>query len=168
MKLPARVALAVLLGALLPRGAAAQTPEQFYKGRTVTLIVGFAPGGINDISARIVGKHLGRFIPGNPTVVVQNMPGAGGLRGANYLYNLAPRDGLVMGVVSQTVAVGQVLATTPGIQYDARSFTWIGRINSNVEKVPLLAARWSLDPAAIDERFLQYERGVAGERSRRH
>src|SRR5207253_9949598 len=59
--------------------------------------------------------------------------GAGGLRGANYLYNVAARDGTVMGVVSQTVAVGQVLATTPGIQYDARRYTWIGRINSNVE-----------------------------------
>ena len=54
-------------------------PEQFYRGRTVTLIVGFAPGGINDISARVVGKHLGRFIPGNPAIVVQNIPGAGGL-----------------------------------------------------------------------------------------
>jgi tripartite-type tricarboxylate transporter receptor subunit TctC len=61
------------------------------------------------------------------------MPGAGGLRGANYLYNVAARDGTVLGVVSQTVAVGQVLATTPGIQYDARKYNWIGRINSNVE-----------------------------------
>ena len=61
------------------------------------------------------------------------MPGAGGLRGANYLYNVAARDGTVMGVVSQTVAVGQVLGTTPGIQYDARKYAWIGRINSNVE-----------------------------------
>ena len=74
MKLPTRLALAILFGAVLPLAAAAQTPEQFYKGRTVTLIVGFAPGGINDISARVVGKHLGRFIPGNPTIVVQNLP----------------------------------------------------------------------------------------------
>jgi tripartite-type tricarboxylate transporter receptor subunit TctC len=66
-------------------------------------------------------------------VVVQNMPGAGGLRGANYLYNVAARDGTALGVVSQTVAVGQVLGTTPGIQYDARKYSWIGRINSNVE-----------------------------------
>jgi len=65
--------------------------------------------------------------------VVQNMPSAGGLRGANYLYNVAARDGTVVGVVSQTVAVGQVLATTPGSQYDAPKYTWIGRINSNVE-----------------------------------
>jgi tripartite-type tricarboxylate transporter receptor subunit TctC len=61
------------------------------------------------------------------------MPGAGGLRGANYLYNVAARDGTALGVVSQTVAVGQVLGTTPGIQYDARKYSWIGRINSNVE-----------------------------------
>ena len=72
-------------------------------------------------------------LPGKPNVIVQNMPGAGGLRGANYLYNVAAKDGSVMGVVSQTVAVGQVLGTTPGIQYDARQFTWVGRVNANVE-----------------------------------
>src|SRR4029077_11252242 len=83
--------------------------------------------------SRLIARHIGAHLPGSPNVVVQNMPGAGGLRGANYLYNVAARDGTVLGVVSQTVAVGQVLGTTPGIQYDARRFTWLGRINSNVE-----------------------------------
>ena len=103
MTLPTRLALAVLLGASLPLAAAAQTPEQFYKGRTVTLIVGFAPGGINDISARVVGKHLGRFIPGNPTIVVQNLPGAGGLGAANRLYNVAEKDGSVIAGLGRSV-----------------------------------------------------------------
>jgi tripartite-type tricarboxylate transporter receptor subunit TctC len=103
------------------------------KGKTVSIIASFEAGGPYDLYSRLVARHLGAHLPGQPTVVVQNMPGAGGLRGANYLYNVAARDGTVMGVVSQTVAVGQVLATTPGIQYDARRYAWIGRINSNVE-----------------------------------
>ena len=104
-----------------------------FKGKTVTIIASFEAGGPYDFYSRLVGRYIGAHLPGNPNVIVQNMPGAGGLRGANYLYNVAPKDGTAMGVVSQTVAVGQVLAITPGIQYDARKFTWVGRINSNVE-----------------------------------
>jgi tripartite-type tricarboxylate transporter receptor subunit TctC len=104
-----------------------------FKGKTVTIIAGFEAGGPYDFYARLVGRYIGAHLPGNPGVIVQNMPGAGGLRGANYIYNVAPKDGTALGVVSQTVAVGQVLAVTPGIQYDARKFTWVGRINSNVE-----------------------------------
>ena len=110
---------------------AQDTPD--FKGKVVNIIASFEAGGPYDLYSRLVARHLGAHLPGQPTVVVQNMPGAGGLRGANYLYNVAARDGTVMGVVSQTVAVGQVLATTPGIQYDARRYAWIGRINSNVE-----------------------------------
>ena len=113
-------------------GASAQGAPEF-RGKTVVIIASFEAGGPYDFYSRLVARFIGAHLPGNPTVVVQNMPGAGGLRGANYLYNVAARDGTVMGVVSQTVAVGQVLATTPGIQYDARKYTWIGRINSNVE-----------------------------------
>jgi tripartite-type tricarboxylate transporter receptor subunit TctC len=123
------VALAL---ALLPSGAAAEELAD-YKGKTITIVASFEAGGPYDFYARLVGRYIGPHLPGSPAVVVQNMPGAGGLRGANYLYNVAARDGTVLGVVSQTVAVGQVLAITPGIQYHAGRFTWIGRINSNVE-----------------------------------
>src|SRR5438067_10029865 len=118
---------------LLVRTAATAEDAPDFRGKAITIMASFEAGGPYDFYSRLIARHIGPHLPGSPAVVVQNMPGAGGLRGANYLYNLAPRDGLVMGVVSQTVAVGQVLATTPGIQYDARSFTWIGRINSNVE-----------------------------------
>ncbi|HEY7298917.1 MAG TPA: tripartite tricarboxylate transporter substrate-binding protein [Xanthobacteraceae bacterium] len=124
-------ALVVALVLPCPAGAAEGLPD--FRGRTVTIIASFEAGGPYDFYGRLIAGHIGAYLPGHPTVVVQNMPGAGGLRGANYLYNIAARDGTVMGVVSQTVAVGQVLATTAGIQYDARKFTWIGRINSNVE-----------------------------------
>src|SRR5215813_1504149 len=123
------IALVVALGG--PGAHAEDVPD--FKGKTVTIIASFEAGGPYDFYSRLVGRYIGSHLPGNPVVVVQNMPGAGGLRGANYLYNVAARDGTLLGVVSQTVAVGQVLGTTPGIQYDARKYTWIGRINSNVE-----------------------------------
>ena len=82
-------AFAVL--AFPPLPAAAQSAEEFYKGRTVTLIIGFGPGGLNDIAGRLVAQHLPRFIPGHPRVVAQNMPGAGGLIAANHRYNVARR-----------------------------------------------------------------------------
>src|SRR3954469_8788230 len=124
-------ALAALISALITP-ALAQNPPDF-KGKTVTVIASFEAGGPHDFYSRLVARFLGAHLPGNPNVIVQNMPGAGGLRGANYLYNVAAHDGTALGVVSQAVAVGQILGTTPGIQYDARKYTWVGRINSNVE-----------------------------------
>jgi tripartite-type tricarboxylate transporter receptor subunit TctC len=126
-------AAALVVALVFPCAAGSSEGSPDFRGRTVTIIASFEAGGPYDFYSRLIAGHIGAHLPGSPTVVVQNMPGAGGLRGANYLYNIAARDGSVMGVVSQTVAVGQVLATTPGIQYDARKYTWIGRINSNVE-----------------------------------
>jgi len=140
----ARVARALAVAVVLALGceARAQAQEQAqesakagaeFRGKTLTVVASFEAGGPYDFYSRLIARHLGAHLPGQPAVVVQNMPGAGGLRGANYLYNVAARDGTVLGVVSQTVAVGQVLGTTPGIQYDARKYSWIGRINANVE-----------------------------------
>ena len=122
-----RALYAVALLSIAHTACAQDGPD--FKGKTITLIASFEAGGPYDFYSRLVARYLGAHLPGQPAVVVQNMPGAGGLRGANYLYNVAARDGTVMGVVSQTVAVGQVLGTTPGIQYDARKYAWIGRIN---------------------------------------
>jgi tripartite-type tricarboxylate transporter receptor subunit TctC len=128
----ARIAIGLVALAACVSPAASQ-PGPDFSGKTVTIIASFEAGGPYDFYARLVARHLGVHLPGKPQVIVQNMPGAGGLRGANYLYNVAAKDGTVMGVVSQTVAVGQVLGTTPGIQYDAPKYTWIGRMNANVE-----------------------------------
>src|SRR5579871_3951264 len=119
----ARLSAGVLAVALAAPACAQDAAD--FKGKTVTFISSFEAGGPYDLYTRLVARHIGPHLPGNPTVITQNMAGAGGLRGANYLYNIAARDGTVMGLVSQTVAVGQVLATTPGIQYDARKFNWI-------------------------------------------
>ena len=124
-------AIAVAVMILVQPATAEEAPD--FKGKTVTVVASFEAGGPYDFYTRLVARSIGAHLPGNPNVIVQNMPGAGGLRGANTIYNIAPRDGTVMGVVSQTIAVGQVLGTTPGLQYDARKFAWIGRINSNVE-----------------------------------
>jgi tripartite-type tricarboxylate transporter receptor subunit TctC len=132
--------VAIALAACLSLMSWSTRAQDEFKGKTITVIAGFEAGGPYDFYSRLVARHLGAHLPGNPAVVVQNMPGAGGLRGANYLYNVAAKDGTALGVVSQTVAVGQVLATTPGIQYDARKFTWVGRINSNVEVLHAWAA----------------------------
>jgi tripartite-type tricarboxylate transporter receptor subunit TctC len=129
MTLMTKLALVILLGAALPVAAAAQTPEQFYRGRTVTLIVGFAPGGINDISARVVGKHLGRFIPGNPTVVVQNLPGAGGLGAGNRLYNVAEKDGSVIAGLGRSVPQ-LAIQGAPNVSFDPQKFTWLGSLSA--------------------------------------
>jgi len=129
----ATMRIAALVAGLAMAGPAPAQDSADFSGKTVTVIASFEAGGPYDFYARLIARHIGAHLPGKPNVIVQNMPGAGGLRGANYLYNVAAKDGTAMGVVSQTVAVGQVLGTVPGIQYDARRYTWIGRMNANVE-----------------------------------
>jgi tripartite-type tricarboxylate transporter receptor subunit TctC len=119
--------LAIWLGSL---PAHAQPAD--FAGKTVTIISSFGPGGGYTIYAELVARHLGAHLPGKPAVIVKTMPGAGGMNGTNYLANVAPRDGTVLGVVPQTVAIAQALGE-PGRRYDAAAFNWIGRVNSNVE-----------------------------------
>jgi len=107
-------------------------PRVDFAGKTVTIISSFGAGGGYTIYAEIVARHLGAHLPGRPNVVVRTMPGAGGLNGTHHLYNVAARDGSVLGVVPQTVAIAQALGEQ-GLRYDARAFNWIGRVNSNVE-----------------------------------
>jgi tripartite-type tricarboxylate transporter receptor subunit TctC len=115
--------ICVLAGAALP----AQTVEEFYKARTLSLVIPNAPGGSFDLYARLVADHLGRFIPGHPTIVPQNMPGAAGMQAANYLAGIAPRDGSVMSVLVPNITLAQILGL-PGVTYDVRRFNWIGRV----------------------------------------
>jgi len=129
-------ALALLL-AVAPRVAVAQAVEQFYRGRTVMLLVGSAPGGINDISARLVARHLGRFVPGNPALVVQNNPGAGGLVTANRLFVNAEKDGSVLAKLER--AVPQLaIQGHPNAQFDPTRFTWLGSLSSYADDAYLM------------------------------
>src|SRR3954467_739737 len=111
---------------------AQQSVEAFYKGNTINLYVGFSPGGSYDFYARLFARHMGRHIPGHPMIVVQSMPGAGSLRAANYLYNVAPKDGTALAVVTQTVMLEESFKT-PGVQYKATEFTYVGRMTAVLE-----------------------------------
>jgi tripartite-type tricarboxylate transporter receptor subunit TctC len=114
------------LGSAVPQPARAQSAvADFYRGRTVNLIVGYSAGGGYDTYARIFARHVGKHIPGNPAIVVQNMPGAGSLKLANYLYNVAPKDGTTIGVFSRGLAMEPLIGGN-NTQYDSTKFTWLG------------------------------------------
>ena len=105
LRAAARPGMTLLLLALLLRRAAQAEPiADFYRGKTVNVLIGVGVGGEYDIQARLVARHIGKHIPGNPTVVPQNMTGAGGLRMVNYLYNVAPKDGLSIGMIANASA----------------------------------------------------------------
>ena len=94
-------AFAMLVCAVAPHLAVAQSVESFYKGRTITLIVPTSAGGVNDLAGRLVGRHLGQFIPGNPNIVVENQPGGAGIVAANKLYNTTEKDGLTIAIIQR-------------------------------------------------------------------
>ncbi len=123
--------LAAVRGLLagLAQPAAAQSVEAFYKGRTVTMLVDTAPGGINDLSARLVARHLGRFSPGNPLIVVKTQPGAGGLTAANRLYRVVERDGSVLAKLERAVPQLAIQGDR-NANFDPSKFTWLGSLSS--------------------------------------
>lgn len=123
-------AVAAALVAAAP--AAAQDAARFYKGKTVTMYIGYSPGGGYDLYGRMVARHIGRHIPGTPTVVAKNMPGAGGLKMTNWLYNVGPKDGTAIASAPQAIAIEQALGSK-GIKYDAAKFNWIGRVTPITE-----------------------------------
>jgi tripartite-type tricarboxylate transporter receptor subunit TctC len=111
--------------------ASAQSVADFYKGKTIQIVVGFGAGGGYDLYARALGRHLGKHVPGNPAVVVQNMEGAGSVRAANYVYAGSPQDGTVIAAVNQNAPMYQLLGGA-GARYEAAQLQWLGSMtNSN-------------------------------------
>jgi tripartite-type tricarboxylate transporter receptor subunit TctC len=147
------LAIAVLL--LAADAAAAEPVEQFFARRTVTITIGYTAGGSYDLYGRMVARHLGKHIPGQPTVIAQNMPGAGSLKAANYLYEVAPKDGTALGIVVESAALEQALAN-PAVQYDAGQFTYLGRVatSNNIFMQWHTAKVQSLDDAKRTETSL--------------
>ena len=125
-------ALSLSLATLISATPAFAADEDFFKGKTITVYIGFSPGGTYDLFGRMVARFIGKQIPGNPTVVASNMPGAGSFTASNWLYRIAPKDGTALGTVSQTLAIDEALKTK-GVQFKAAEFTWIGRVTSNIE-----------------------------------
>ncbi len=108
-----------------------QAVADFYRGKTVTLLVGYSAGGGYDQYARLLSRHLGRFIPGNPSVIVQNQPGAGSVLSANTLFNSSPKDGTVIGTFARGLPAEELLGSE-GVQYKSAQFNWIGSMNEEV------------------------------------
>jgi tripartite-type tricarboxylate transporter receptor subunit TctC len=116
------------IAAFMATQAEAQGVASLYRGKTVTVIVGFSPGGGYDLYARVLARHIGKHLPGAPSVTVQNMPGAGSLKAANYLYNIAPKDGTVFGTFDRGLPMERLLGRVEGENFDASRFTWIGSV----------------------------------------
>lgn len=110
---------------------AAQTPAEFFKDKTLTINVGYGAGGGYDMTTRIVARHFGRHIPGNPTVVVSNMPGGGSLRVINFLYNAAPKDGLTLGVFGALLML-EPLRGNSNVKAEPAKFEWIGSMHNDI------------------------------------
>ncbi len=106
--------------------------DKFYAGKSLHLVIGYAPGGGYDLYARTLARHMGRHIPGQPNIVVQNMPGAGSLKAANFLYTIAPKDGTTFGGFSRGAYLDPLLGRGAGAQYVAPKFGWLGSISSEV------------------------------------
>ncbi|HWG04810.1 MAG TPA: tripartite tricarboxylate transporter substrate-binding protein, partial [Beijerinckiaceae bacterium] len=121
--------LAILLAALGRSAAHADEPD-FYRGKTIELVISTGPGGGLDSNARIVARHLADHIPGHPTIVARNMPGAGHLRAANYIYNEAPKDGTTIGTLIPAFVLAQILDGR-GVQFDAAKFQWLVSTSSS-------------------------------------
>jgi tripartite-type tricarboxylate transporter receptor subunit TctC len=129
------IAALIASGLALAAPAHAQSVEDFYRGRTITVLVGFTAGGGYDLYARVLARHIGRHVPGSPAVVVQNMPGAGSLKATQFVYSVAPKDGTVLATVSRGMATEPLLT---GAKFDATRLTWIGSITSETS----LCATW--------------------------
>jgi tripartite-type tricarboxylate transporter receptor subunit TctC len=133
---------AALLLAPVPDPAAAQGVANFYSGKTINLLIGFTAGGGYDLYGRTLARYLGRYIPGNPNVVAQNMPGAGSLKVVNYLYNAAPKDGTAIGHFAPGVLFERLLGRPSAEtgQFEATRFTWLGSVSREISVCGFIAA----------------------------
>ena len=116
----------------LPSPQASADPiEDFYRGKTLRMLIGYGPGGGYDLYGRLVAEFLPRFIPGNPLIVPQNMPGGGSFVAAKFMYEAAPKDGTVFGSLAQTLALDSMVNTTAKI--DVTQFKYLGRLVTNID-----------------------------------
>jgi tripartite-type tricarboxylate transporter receptor subunit TctC len=133
--LRASLILALQTAALLaPSRTSAQGPEELYKGKMIDFVIGYPPGGSNDVWSRLVSRHIGNHIPGKPNVVPKNMPGAGSFLAVNQIFNSLAKDGTVIGIGAPTIPLDERLGT-PGVRFKTDELNWIGRVDSLVNMV---------------------------------
>jgi tripartite-type tricarboxylate transporter receptor subunit TctC len=128
--------------------APAASVADFYRGKTISVVVGTTPGGTNDFIARTLVTHMKKHIPGSPKIIVRNMPGAGSMRATNYLFNVANKDGTAFGTMIRGLVLGPLL-DIEGVAFDASRFNWIGSVN----KVVMVGAVWKTAPARTLEQM---------------
>jgi tripartite-type tricarboxylate transporter receptor subunit TctC len=136
--------------------ARANDVEGFYRGRSINVIIGYGPGGGYDAYGRLLARHMGRYVPGNPTLVAQNMPGAGGLKATQYLYEVAPKDGTAIGTVARAQPLAPLLGNA---SFDAMRLTWIGSITDEAS----LCLSWSTSKVRTWQELMTTEVLFAGE-----
>jgi tripartite-type tricarboxylate transporter receptor subunit TctC len=145
------VALLVLAGV-----AGAAGVEDFYKGRNVSLIIGYSVGGGYDAYARLLGRYIGKHIPGEPSIIPQQMAGAGSLRAANYIYSVAVKDGSVFGTFSRSMGVSPLIDKA---EFDSRKFTWLGSVTDD----NTICVTWNTSPVKNWDDFLSKPSKFGGE-----
>src|SRR5262249_62373854 len=123
--------LSLLLSAAMPAAVMGQLASEPFKGQTISIEIGYGPGGGEDTPSARLGRPYGRFIPGNPAVVPKNMPGAGSLRAANYIFNLAPKDGTELGAWAASTVMEPLMGNDQA-KFDATKFGWIGSMNQDI------------------------------------
>ena len=156
----ARLACGVVPLLLAMQPGHAQPVADFYRGKTIQMLIGYTVGGGYDLNARVLARHMGKHIPGNPNIVAQNMAGAGSLRLANFLYNVAPKDGTAIGIVGRGMAMEPLIGGS-ATQYDARRYTWIGSVSDQVS----LCATWHTSKVKNWNDMLKTDFTVGGEGS---
>jgi tripartite-type tricarboxylate transporter receptor subunit TctC len=147
-----------LVAMAMPAGAQAQSVADFYKGKTVIVIVGYTAGGGYDLYARALSRHMGRHLPGNPNFIVQNITGAGSLNAANNIYNVAAKDGTVFGTFGRGLAMEPLIGTAR-VQFDSTKFTWLGSGTNEIS----LCATWHTSPIKTWQDALKAQFTVGGE-----
>src|SRR5215467_2002136 len=152
-------ALALALVAIMACAEArAGAVEDFYKGKNINLIIGYSVGGGYDLYARQVARFMGKYIPGEPNIVPQNMTGAGSMRAANYLYAAAPKDGTAIGTFARGMAIQPLLASA-GVQFDGTKFTWLGSVTNDVST----CVTWHTSPVKTWRDMLEKPVTMGGE-----
>src|SRR3954465_6368423 len=143
--------------ALPPRPARAQSVEEFYKGKSINLAIGFSVGGGYDLYARHLARPMGTHIPGNPTIVPQNMAGAGSLRAANFIYTAAPKDGTAFGTFARTTGINPLLES--GATFDGTKFSWLGSVTDDVS----ICVTWNTTKVKNWDDFLKVPSTLGGQ-----
>jgi tripartite-type tricarboxylate transporter receptor subunit TctC len=156
-RLPTAALAWLVLSALPAHAQSAQNAEEFYKGKTINVVIGFSVGGGYDLYARLLAKYIGKHIPGNPTVIPQNMPGAGSLKAANYIFTAAPKDGTYFGTFARTTGINPLLES--GATFDSRQFGWLGSVTDDVS----LCVSWHATPIKTWQDFISKPSTMGGQ-----